>query len=403
MASNLKVFISYRRIDDHGGVGRLFDRLEDHYGKGNVFMDVDSDMPLGVDFREFITNQVLSADLVLAIIGPNWLRTIQEKVEDPLDFVRVEIEAALAKAVAVVPVLLGGEVAVPTEAQLPDSIGKLAYLHGTVVDPRGDFRLHVERLIRSLDRSLQIRVAPPQAEISTLPQLGEVKTNSLGMEMIWCPPGTFLMGSPESEEGWRSTEIQHEVTLTKGFWIARHPVTQGQWETVMGSNPSHFKLSGKDAPVEQVNWQEAMDFCARLTGSDSADGSYTLPTEAQWEYACRAGTTGPYAGSSLDILGWHRSNSGSKTHSVGQKEPNPWGIHDMHGNVYEWCLDWYEEDLGTEPATNPTGSKEAPDRVIRGGSWLNIAWRCRSADRIRYNPGNRDDYVGFRPVLVPAS
>ncbi len=241
--------------------------------------------------------------------------------------------------------------------------------------------------------------APPATKMEPVPQ---DFTNSLGMEMIWCPPGKFLMGSPESEEGWEEWETQHEVTLTKGFWISRYQVTQQQWEQLMGDNPSHFKESGPQAPVETVSWEESMEFCRKL--GESEQGDYMLPTEAQWEYACRAGTTGPFAGSSLDALGWYADNSGIMTHPVGQKSPNPWGIYDMHGNVWEWCRDssdWPPDSNGHSVA-DPVGMR-GPIRVDRGGGFCNSAARCRSASRGAGPPTIRYNDLGLRPCLVPSS
>ena len=212
----------------------------------------------------------------------------------------------------------------------------------------------------------------------------------------WCPPGTFTMGSPSSEPGRYDDETQHSVTLTRGFWMLETQVTQAMWQSVMGNNPSYFK--GDQNPVEQVSWGECQDFCRQL--SSKLSGKVSLPTEAQWEYACRAGTTGAYAGD-LDAMAWYGSNSGDKTHPVGQKKPNAWGLYDMHGNVWEWCSDWYGKDYYTEsPTSDPTGPDSGSDRVNRGGSWDSIAGDCRSASRNYRGPGNRNPYLGFRIVLA---
>ncbi len=175
--------------------------------------------------------------------------------------------------------------------------------------------------------------APATSKVpKTIPLIQEVSspaesnfTNRHGLEMIWCPPGKFLMGSPESEPGRSSDETQHEVTLTRGFWISRFPVTQEQWKKLMRTNPSHFTKSGRKAPVEAVSWDDAMAFCARL-GPEPDGRGYTLPTEAQWEYACRAGTKGRYAHTSLGKMGWYLLNSWFKSHPVGEKQGNPWGF-----------------------------------------------------------------------------
>jgi formylglycine-generating enzyme required for sulfatase activity len=227
---------------------------------------------------------------------------------------------------------------------------------------------------------------------------GETKTIALPggaeMEMVWCPPGRFRMGSPNGEEGRYDNETLHEVTLTEGFWLAKHPVTQKQWQSVMGNNPSWFKgwFNG-NLPVEHVSWNDAQEFCQKA--------GLRLPTEAQWEYACRAGSTGPYVGNGcLGDMGWYEDNSGGKTHPVGTKQPNAWGLCDMHGNVWEWCADWY----GAYPSgsvTNPAGPREDSDRVARGGSWGYGARDCRSACRHHSDPASRYSDLGLRVALLP--
>ena len=231
--------------------------------------------------------------------------------------------------------------------------------------------------------------------------------SDISMDMVWCPAGTFTMGSPSGELGRWDNETQHSVTISHGFWIGKYGVTQAQYKTVMGNNPSYF--SGDNNPVECVRWYDAMSFCEKLTAQEKAAGrlpegyEFTLPTEAQWEYACRAGTTTAFNNGTnipteeqrwdepcpnLDPIGWYWYNSGSTTHPVGQKRPNNWGIYDMHGNVWEWCLDWYP-------------GYEGSDRVIRGGSWSFNAAGCRLAYRSFSNPGCFWSYGGFRVALSP--
>jgi formylglycine-generating enzyme required for sulfatase activity len=224
---------------------------------------------------------------------------------------------------------------------------------------------------------------------------------SLGLPMRWIPAGRFTMGSSSSEEGRDSDESQHEVVLSGDFFLAETECTQGQWEVVMGSNRSHFK--GKNLPVEQVSWGEAVEFCRKLTAKQRQEGvlpegwEWRLPTEAEWEYAARAGTTGARHGE-LDTIAWHGGNSGSETHGVKGKEANAWGLHDMIGNVWEWCGDWYG-DYPTGSVTDPTGPGSGSFRVLRGGSWGYVAGNARSAKRFRLDPGLRDFVLGFRPAL----
>ena len=215
--------------------------------------------------------------------------------------------------------------------------------------------------------------------------------NSIGMRFVPIPAGTFTMG-----EG----KTAHKVTLTKPFELGQHEVTQEQYEKVMGKNPSHFK--GKQNPVEQVSWDDAVEFCRKLSAMPAekkAGYVYRLPTEAEWEYACRAGTTTRYSfGDSDSELGdyaWYDKNSGRTTHPVGQKKPNAWGLYDMHGNVWEWCQDWHG-DYPSGSVTDPTGAAVGSLRVYRGGGWVDFARRCRSAVRGRFTPGVRFSDLGFR-------
>ena len=236
-------------------------------------------------------------------------------------------------------------------------------------------------------------------------------TNSLGMEFVSIKPGTFMMGSPSSEPERRKNERQHKVTLTKGFYMQTTEVTQGQWKAVMGKNPSKFKNCGDDCPVEKVSWNDAQGFIRRLNQKEGSD-KYRLPTEAEWEYAARAGSKTAFANggiselkcgydSNLDAVGWYCGNSNKRTHPVAQKQPNSWGLYDMHGNVYEWCQDWYGEYYPVSSVIDPTGPSSASLRVYRGGGWRKNARYCRAASRSRYKPGTRNGSVGFRLVLSP--
>jgi len=217
--------------------------------------------------------------------------------------------------------------------------------------------------------------------------------------MLFCsiPAGSFKMGSPEEGRDPES-ENQVEVILSQPFWLAKTEVTQAQWEAVMCSNPSPCK--GRNLPVAAVSWNDAQVFLTNLNVMCilPVGWYFDLPTEAQWEYACRAGYTGPYSGGSLKEVGWYDGNSGRQTHEVGQKKPNAWGLHDMHGNVWEWCSDWYDDTL--RGGTDPMGPTSGESRVSRGGSWINLASHCRAAFRGRCLPGYRDSGLGFRVALV---
>ena len=235
-------------------------------------------------------------------------------------------------------------------------------------------------------------------------------TNSIGMRLQLIPAGTFVMGSPPSESDRDADETQHRVRISKPFYLGVYEVTQGQYEKLMGANPSRFK--GDNNPVEQVSWEDAALFCRELSArpeEQAAGRVYRLPTEAEWEYACRAGTTTAYGfgddASELGEYAWCSENAmdvGQKyAHTVGQKKPNPWGLYDMHGNVWEWCQDWYE-DYPSGSTTDPTGAASGSPRVIRGGSWYYGAGLCRSANRGWHNPSSRSSNLGFRVALSPS-
>jgi formylglycine-generating enzyme required for sulfatase activity len=230
--------------------------------------------------------------------------------------------------------------------------------------------------------------------------VGKTLTNSLGMEFIPIPAGSFIMGSgADDPEALEDEKPAHRVTIGKPFHLGKYEVTQAQWDAVMEENPSRFK--GRNNPVEDVSWDEAQEFIRRLNRKEG-HGGYRLPTEAEWEYAARAGSTSAYGfGNDAGQLGryaWYDGNSGKKTHPVGQKEANAWGLHDMHGNVEEWVADWYG-DYSSAPATDPEGPASGSDRVFRGGSWCDAARNCRAAYRLDLTPIFRCVSLGFRLAL----
>lgn len=229
--------------------------------------------------------------------------------------------------------------------------------------------------------------------------------NSLGMKFVYIPPGTFTMGSPPDSPNRELDETAHKVILSEGFYLQTTEVTQGQWETVMGDNPSTFADCGENCPVENVSWYNAQEFIAQLNQMEQEQYHYRLPTEAQWEYACRADSQTAYSFSDHDALlngyAWYSANSGNQTHPVGLLSPNAWGLYDMHGNVWEWCLDRYG-DYPSGLVTDPMGPPSGSSRVRRGGSWYHFAGACRSALRSGYGPGSRRNFIGFRLVLSPA-
>jgi len=231
-------------------------------------------------------------------------------------------------------------------------------------------------------------------------------TNSIGMKFVMIPAGTFMMGSPSNEPRRDIDERQHRVTISKPFYIQTTEVTQGQWREIMGNNPSRFKNCGDDCPVEKVSWNDCQEFIRKLNRQEGIN-KYRLPTEAEWEYACRAGTDTPFYFSdclSTDqanydgnhpMPGCSRREYRKRTVPVGSFPPNEWGLYDMHGNVWEWCQDWYE-DYPSGHATDPTGPSSSEFRVLRGGSWFSYARRTRSANRYWGGAGGRFNRFGFR-------
>ncbi|MBI4775263.1 MAG: formylglycine-generating enzyme family protein [Deltaproteobacteria bacterium] len=232
--------------------------------------------------------------------------------------------------------------------------------------------------------------------------------NSLGMRFAYIPAGRFTMGSAESELGRDLDEPRHLVTLTKGFYLQTTEVTQGQWKAVMGTNPSFFNTCGDDCPVESVSWDDAQAFIAKL--NTMGEGAYRLPTEAEWEYAARTGSDMAFANGDitkeacdldpiLDDMGWYCYNSELKTHPAAQKTPNAWGLYDMHGNVWEWCMDWFGA-YPTGSVIDPTGPLAGALKVIRGGGWGEHATGCRSARRYGYPENLTDSLLGLRVLRV---
>ena len=243
--------------------------------------------------------------------------------------------------------------------------------------------------------------AKPAGSDRNTPRLGlNFTVSQPTMAMIWIAPGTFTMSSTFG------TGDETVVTFTRGYWLGQTEVTQGQWQDVIEAVPIPSFFKGSDHPVEQVSWALVKEFCLKIGERERAAGrlpegyAYTLPTEAQWEYACRAGTTGIYAGE-LAAMAWYGANSGGKTHPVAQKQPNAWGFYDMHGNVFEWCADWYAAYPGGK-VSDPAGAASGQFRVGRGGSWSDPAGRCRSALR-SFGTMTQNFGWGFRLALAPLS
>jgi formylglycine-generating enzyme required for sulfatase activity len=275
----------------------------------------------------------------------------------------------------------------------------------------GIIRFYPSEKKTTTDSSVKIAAPTPTPKpdppvVVTPPPAQKTFTNSLGMKFVPIPAGWFMMGSPKDEPGRSDDETQHKVTISEPFFMQTTEVTQGQWKAVMGNNPSSFKDCGDNCPVENVSWDDIQDFIKKL--NRKGEGTYRLPTEAEWEYAARAGSQTAFSNGdiaekecgndpNLSKAGWYCGNAGGKTHEVGQKQPNAWGLYDMHGNVWEWCQDWY----GNYPfgaVTDPTGPDSGSSRVLRGGSWGSGARICRAARRSSSSPGYGGSNCGFRLV-----
>ena len=232
--------------------------------------------------------------------------------------------------------------------------------------------------------------------------MGETIENSIGMEFVEIPAGKFTMGGdPVAEQADENERPRHEVIFEHPFYLGRFQVTQAQWGRIMETDPSQFK--GPDRPVEHVSHSDALEFIARL--DDREEGSCFLPTEAQWEYAARAGSSSAYCFGpermKLDEYAWYKANSDGETNPVGMLKPNAWGLHDMHGNVHEWCADWFDRNYyAKRVAKDPKGPETGLARVLRGGDWGSDHWYCRCAIRSLSSPDRRSPRVGFRVAMI---
>jgi formylglycine-generating enzyme required for sulfatase activity len=448
-----KIFLSYRRQDSAGVAGRIYDRLRAHFGDDAIFMDIDA-IPIGVDFRQHITSALDQCGVLLAVIGRHWAGEVGApgRIDDPRDFVRIEIESALDRKLPVVPILID-RARMPAETDLPPSLAPLAYRNAIEVDQGRDFHHHVDRLIEGIEYHLRVATASPENEW----------TNTLGMTLKLIPAGEFLMGSPESDKDAENDEKpQHRVRITQPFYLSVYQVTRGQFRQFVDSAryKTEAEKDGKggwgldvatgkwvqnrtftwrapgfdqtdDHPVVNVSRNDASAFCEWVSQTEGQ--SYRLPTEAEWEYACRAGSKTRYGfgdvPNDLPSFAWFADNSGGvlwdserfwddsghdgekyaaqvacrgcRTHPVGQKRTNAFGLYDMHGNVWEWCRDLYDADHYKQSVgANPREPERAVTRAIRGGSWYYGAQRARSAFRGGFTPGYRFSDLGFRPARV---
>jgi formylglycine-generating enzyme required for sulfatase activity len=379
MPKPFDVFLSYSSVDQHWA-RRLKKALE---RRGlTVWLDQD-EIPPGALFVEALEQGLRESKAVALIVSPESLAS---------GWVKEEYSRAVAlarsphAALPLIPILLRDVKELP---------GFLANRNFVDFRDNDSFDPSVELLVWGITgKKGEIGPDPPKPSRRS----GETCVNSIRMEFVWIPAGTFTMGSSDSyQDAIDEAKPAHQVTISKPFYMGKYPVTQGQWEAVMSENPSRFQ-GDPNRPVEQVSWDDAQSFIRKINEREEAFPC-RLPREAEWEYACRAGTRTRYSfGNDAGQLGdhaWYGKNAGGETHPVGQREPNAWGLYDMHGNVWEWVQDRYGK-YPSGAVTDPTGPLVGPSRVVRGGSWSCSAQLVRAAVRREERPGVRDGSLGFR-------
>ena len=411
------IFISYRRDDSAAQARAVWERLCRELGRDHVFMDVDGIDP-GDDFTEVIDRQLEGCQVMLVMIGRQWHSVVDPhgrlRLHNRHDFVRYEVETALRRRIKLVPVLIDNT-PTPLEEHLPVELHPLLRRQGVELD----FRRHTEAALRRLVEVsrkvlatpvVQVIPAKPPAVVpapSPQPKWSKFKVGNVVQRMRWIEPGTFWMGSPEDEPERFDNETRHRVTLTRGYWLADTACTQALWQEVMGSNPSYFKDDLQN-PVEQVSWDDVIGLFLPKLNERVPGLNLQLPNEAQWEYACRAGSTTPFSfgkqitTSQANYDGNCPYNGGEsgqyrrKTVPVKALPANPWGLHQMHGNVWEWCADVFG-DYPPGDAQDPVFSQDKSTlRVLRGGGWIDLGRFCRSAARFADTPDGRYVNFGFR-------
>ena len=440
MSKSRKIFISYRRSDSQQVTRKIYDQLAQQFGHEMVFRDLAS-IPAGETFTEYLERELSQCQVLIAVIGPKWLESTDKdyrrRLDNPNDWVRLEVEWALKRKISVIPLLINNT-RMPQADTLPRSLKALTSRHAARLGHSLWLnRRDVARLVGDINKCLQkaSKTASPARffyDVITVDERGNKRSRqqktanyireNLGdgviLDTVMIPGGEFQMGSPVGE-GEENEHPQHLVTV-KPFAMGKHPVTQAQWKAVaalpkvkrnLPLDPSKFKEG--NCPVEKVSWYDAMEFCQRL--SKKTGRLYRLPSEAEWEYACRAGATTPfhfgptlalhlanYTEKSIEDFG-PRGQSREQTTLVGGfKAANAFGLYDMHGNVWEWCLDYWHENYLGAPLDGSAwmSDQDAAARVMRGGSWFNFPDLCRSAYRSRELPDFRNVNFGLRVVSV---
>ena len=439
-----RVFISYRRSETAWAARAVFERLWREFPQ-RVFIDLET-ITLGADFTQELDHHLEHCQALLALLGPRWLQEMADRAQhDEPDYARLEVARALTKNVPVVPVLLDNT-PMPKRRDLPADLQALTVRNGLPI-VHDTFEAQMMRVVQEVRRILQVPVvvaapavaagvpvpapvpAPklssrdePWMSNSGLDKSGrwaEFTVRGVVQRMRWIEPDEFWMGSTEAERKrfaeqmprdkknlFDSEAPRHRVTLSRGFWLADTACSQALWQAVTGDNPSHF-TGDPLLPVDSVSWEQVTRQFLSELGRLSASAGWALPTEAQWEYACRAGTDTAYSfgdvisAEQASFDGNYPSPGGkkglyrAKTVAVRDLPANAWGLHQMHGNVWEWCSDGLRP-YGPQPVSDPVGPEDSAARVLRGGSWINGARYLRAAGRGRDRPDVRNDSVGFR-------
>jgi formylglycine-generating enzyme required for sulfatase activity len=407
------IFFCYRRVDTGELVDRIYSDLARKFARGTIFRDVDS-IPLGVAFPDYIAKRLRVCRVVLVFIGRDWLDMRNEKgqrrLDDPADHVRIEIETGLAATnTRVIPVLLR-QAEMPDSDKLPDSMRALSGLNAASIRGAGDdYKNDLKSLLKSLRLITNEVVGAGVSGTAELP------------EMITVKGGSFLMGSDQLE-----IEKPVRTVVINDFELSKHLITFANYDfycDVKGITKPDDKNWGRGArPVVNVTWLEAVAFCnwvSEVNGLKAIyivqdestlildTNGYRLPTEAEWEYAARGGKRDKgytYAGSnSLDQVGWHEGNSGKRTHPIGELNSNELGIHDLSGNVWEWCADVCHDDYHDAPTDGTAwliGGK-AGSRIVRGGYWGSRPIDCRVSARCDWIENECDHDLGFRLARSP--
>jgi formylglycine-generating enzyme required for sulfatase activity len=421
-----KVFISYRRDDSAGYAGRVHDRLEREFGADLLFMDVDA-IPLGRDFTKVLRDEVAKCDVLLALIGPNWLNVRDKqgnrRLDNPADFLRIEIATALQRDIPVIPILLDGA-RMPRANQLPKDLEELSKRHGLAIH-HASFRSDMDNLIRGLKGPPGAgRASPPvPAPEDRLRAEGRIKVDAMfiqgapqgwfkpgagktewfkdhehGPDMVVVPAGEFLMGSTDHA----NEQPVHNVVIPSPFAVGRFAVTFAEWDACVADDDKRYRPGdhgwGRDRrPVINVSWDDAKLYIKWL--NEKTGKTYRLLSEAEREYVTRAGTTTPFWwGSKITTEQANFTANRGKTVPVDSFEANPWGLYNVHGNVWEWCEDIWHDTYNYAPTDGSAWLRGGDDhvRILRGGSWVDVPQILRAALRLGNTSDGRVIIIGFR-------